>query len=191
MRTTWRWMFWAKSTFQAAMIFVSFFSFHESYGLLILRRRTERLRRQTGNQRYYTADEWRDGQKSATSVITQALTRPLRLLMFHPIIQVLSILSGFNYGILYIMLSTFSDLWKIQYHQSVHRDQRTALYSLFVGRDNCLAGRWAHDGLLLQATTEPYSGVPYPTYVSWHLCRVVGGVDIRMDCPVPRILADR
>ena len=45
-RTTWRWMFWATSIFQAAMMFASYFSFHESYGTLILRRRAERLRQQ-------------------------------------------------------------------------------------------------------------------------------------------------
>ncbi|KAI1080325.1 caffeine resistance protein [Whalleya microplaca] len=118
-RTTWRWMFWATSIFQAVMIFVSFFSFHESYGALILRRRAERLRRQTGNRQYYTQSERLDGDRSATAVLAQALTRPLRLLLFHPIIQVSAILEGFDYGILYVVLSTFSELWISQYSQSV------------------------------------------------------------------------
>ena len=51
--------------------------------------------------------------------LTRALTRPIRLLVFHPIIQVSAILSGFNYGIMYVLLSTFSDLWMSRYHQSV------------------------------------------------------------------------
>lgn len=118
-RTTWRWMFWATSIFQAAMMCVSVFSFPESYGALILRRRARRLREQTGNLRYYTASERLDGERSATAVLARALTRPLRLLVFHPIIQVSSVLSGFNYGIMYITLSTFSQLWTGQYHQSV------------------------------------------------------------------------
>ena len=98
---------------------MSFFSFHESYGPVILRRRAERLRRQTGDPRYYTLGERLDGERSATAVIGRALTRPLRLLLFHPIIQVSSILSGFNYGIMYITLSTFSTLWVTHYRQSV------------------------------------------------------------------------
>jgi hypothetical protein len=118
-RTTWRWMFWATSMFQAAMIFVSFFSFHETYGPLILRKRARRLRQETGNPQYYTAGERLHGDRSTTAIVKQALTRPIRLLMFHPIIQVSSILSGFNYGIMYVTLSTFSDLWKNQYHQSI------------------------------------------------------------------------
>ncbi|KAI9667635.1 MAG: hypothetical protein M1821_000452 [Bathelium mastoideum] len=118
-RTTWRWIFWATSIFQAAMIFVSFFSFPESLGALILRRRAERLRRQTGNNQYYTQGERLDGDRSAAAVLVRALTRPLRLLIFHPIIQASATLSGFSYGILYITLSTFSNLWISRYHQSV------------------------------------------------------------------------
>lgn len=104
------------------MIVVSFFCFHESYGPWILRRRAENLRRETGNNQYYTESErvgLVDGEKSTSTILTRALTRPLRLLIFHPIIQVSALLSGFNYGILYIVLSTFSELWTSQYHQSV------------------------------------------------------------------------
>ncbi|KAI1474261.1 caffeine resistance protein [Daldinia eschscholtzii] len=118
-RTTWRWMFWATSAFQAVMIFVSFFSFHESYAPLILRRRALRLREETGESRYHTQGEIIDGDRSTIAVIVRALTRPLRLLLFHPIIQVSSVLSGFNYGILYVVLSTFSTLFTSQYGQSV------------------------------------------------------------------------
>lgn len=112
-------MFWSTSIFQAVMILVSFFSFHESFAPLILRERASRLRKQTGNQQYYTVGEKLDGDRSSLRLIGKALTRPVRLLMFHPIIQIQAILSGFDYGLLYIVLSTFSDLWKVQYGQSV------------------------------------------------------------------------
>ncbi|KAJ0353476.1 hypothetical protein KNSL1_001906 [Colletotrichum chrysophilum] len=101
------------------MIFVSFFSFPESYAPLILRRRATRLRKETGETRYHTASERVDAGRSASSVLARALSRPLRLLLFHPIIQVSAVLSGFNYGILYVVLSTFSNLWKERYGQSV------------------------------------------------------------------------
>ncbi|KAI9746307.1 MAG: hypothetical protein M1818_000018 [Claussenomyces sp. TS43310] len=99
-RTTWRWMFWATSIFQAVMIFVSFFSFYETYGALILRRRAARLRKETGNTRYYTLAERQDGERTTTAVLLHTLTRPVRLLLFHPIIQIQAAISAFNYGIL-------------------------------------------------------------------------------------------
>ncbi|ORY62601.1 putative efflux pump antibiotic resistance protein [Pseudomassariella vexata] len=118
-RTTWRWLFWSTSIFQAVMILVSFTTFCETHAPTILQRRAEKLRRETGNQQYYTIHERFDGNKSLAQVIQRALTRPLRLLAFHPIIQVSSVISAFNYGILYIILSSFADLWTQHYHQSV------------------------------------------------------------------------
>ncbi|KAJ5085824.1 hypothetical protein N7532_010595 [Penicillium argentinense] len=118
-RTTWRWMFWATSIFQAVMILVSFTAFRETYEPLILRKRADRIRRETGDTQYYTLDERLHAENSAVRVLGRALIRPVRLLIFHPIIQIASLISAFYYGILYIVLSTFSDLWIDQYHQSV------------------------------------------------------------------------
>ena len=66
-RTTWRWMFWATSIFQGAMMAVSLFSFPETYGPVVLRRRAARLRQTTGDARYATAGERRDGARSAAA----------------------------------------------------------------------------------------------------------------------------
>ena len=118
-RTTWRWMFWSTSIFQVVMIAVSFTTTYETYAPLILKRRAERLRRETGNDRYYTVHERLEQKKSVFLVVTRTLSRPLRLLIFHPILQVTSLILAFNYGILYIVLSSFADLWMQQYGQSV------------------------------------------------------------------------
>jgi hypothetical protein len=112
-------MFWATSIFQAVMILVSFSAFRETYSPFILRRRAERLRRESGNQQYYTTDERLQSDQSIFAVLARALIRPLRLLAFHPIIQLTGLISAFYYGILYIVLSTFSDLWVKQYNESV------------------------------------------------------------------------
>ncbi|KAI1855569.1 hypothetical protein JX266_000434 [Neoarthrinium moseri] len=118
-RTTWRWMFWSTSIFQAVMIAVSFTTFRETFAPLILKRRAQRLRRETGNQQYRTVYERLEEEKSVVSILGRALTRPIRLLAFNQITQLTSVISGFYYGILYIVLSSFSALWTDQYHQSV------------------------------------------------------------------------
>lgn len=120
-RTTWRWMFWATSIFQVVMNAASFLCFDETYAPVILRRRARKLRKETGNQQYQTVEERRQssGQESTLSILGRTLSRPIRLLMFHPIIQITSVISAFNYGILYIILTTFSTLWVDQYHVSV------------------------------------------------------------------------
>lgn len=118
-RTTWRWMFWSTSIFQAVMILVAITAFRETYAPVILKKRADRLRRETGDDHYQTLYERLDINKSIIQVLGRALTRPLRLLVFHPIIQVSSIISAFNYGLLYIVLSSFADVWVNQYHESV------------------------------------------------------------------------
>ncbi|KAI0421977.1 major facilitator superfamily domain-containing protein [Xylaria grammica] len=115
--TTWRWMFWSTSIFQGVMIAVSFEVFHETFGPLILKRRAVQLRKETGNEQYYTKYEKQDSGQSLLLVAARALSRPLRLLAFHPLIQINAIVSAFGYGTLYIVLSSFADLWTSHYHQ--------------------------------------------------------------------------
>lgn len=117
-RVTWRWMFWSTSLFQVAMAALSFTTFQETYAPAILKQRAQRLREETGEP-YYTYEERTQEEMPLTKVLVQAMTRPLRLLVFHPIIQVAAVISALGYGLLYIVLSSFAELWAQHYGQSV------------------------------------------------------------------------
>ena len=112
-------MFWSTSAFQGVMTLVSFFAFHETYPHRILLNLAKKKRLETGNPRHTTAFERLHTNTSPLTTISKSLTRPLRLLTFHPIIQLISLMSALNYGILYIVLATFSDLWVKAYDQPV------------------------------------------------------------------------
>lgn len=112
-------MFWSTSAFQGVMTVVSFFAFHETYSQRILLERAEKKRKETGDSRYVTAAERLHVGTSAVATIGRSLTRPLRLLAFHPIVQIISVISALSYGILYIVLATFSELWVTAYGQPV------------------------------------------------------------------------
>ncbi|KAL4905562.1 hypothetical protein BDW74DRAFT_185083 [Aspergillus multicolor] len=120
-RTTWRWMFWSTSIFQAIMIAVSFNVFKETHAPTILKKRAAKLRRTRHDPRYQTLEERQhtEHQHTYLSMLGRATTRPLRLLLTHPIIQINALISAFDYGILYIVLSTFSSLWTEHYNMSV------------------------------------------------------------------------
>lgn len=118
-RTTWRWMFWSTSIFQAVMIAVSLVSFKETYAPVILTRRARKLRKDTRDARYYTVHERTIAGKPVPSILWSALTRPIRLLLFHPIIMITAVNLAFDYGILYIVLSSFAQLWTEHYNDSV------------------------------------------------------------------------
>jgi MFS family permease len=101
------------------MIIVSFTAFHETYAPTILSRRAAKLRKESGDPRYYTEHERVIADRSVAFILHQAFSRPTRLLLSHPIIQINAILTAFDYGILYIVLASFAELWVKQYGLSV------------------------------------------------------------------------
>jgi MFS family permease len=117
--STWRWMFWATTILQGILEVSSLLLFNESYGPVLLRRRAEKLRTDTGDSRYHAAVERRESGRSTLWKISRSLSRPLRLLIFHPIIQIQAILQGINYGLLYFALASFSALHVSAYGDSV------------------------------------------------------------------------
>jgi multidrug resistance protein len=117
--TTWRWIFWSTSILQGAMIIGSISFFSETHAPTILRKKAKHLRKITGDPRYYTEEDVLALGRSISWVLMRSLSRPMRLLLFHPIVQVQACLSAFSYGILYLVLSTFSDLYIKQYQKSI------------------------------------------------------------------------
>ncbi|KAI1379252.1 MFS general substrate transporter [Hypoxylon crocopeplum] len=113
----WRWIFWVLSIFDALLMLSAFIIFPETFAGVILGRKAKRLRKETGRQEYYTEYE-REG-KSLTRILIVSLGRPCRLLATQPLIQLMSIYLAYNYGILYIVQSTFATLWIERYNQSV------------------------------------------------------------------------
>ncbi|KAF2832900.1 MFS multidrug transporter-like protein [Ophiobolus disseminans] len=117
--STWRWMFWATTILQVVLEALSLLVLSESYAPFLLRKRAEKVRKYTGNQNYYAAIEMREAGRSTAWKLRRSLSRPLRLLAFHPIIQIQAILAGINYGLLYFALASFSSLHVSAYGESV------------------------------------------------------------------------
>ncbi|KAG5950175.1 hypothetical protein E4U53_005413 [Claviceps sorghi] len=116
---SWRWMFWITSVVQAVMSLFCFTTFQETYAPVILHRIARHLRSETGNEKYQTMEERLERQRPVSRVLASALSRPLRLLVCHPIIQISSVILAFNYGLLYLAMASFADLWMTQYRQSI------------------------------------------------------------------------
>lgn len=101
------------------MVIASFLAFQETNPQTILRHKAEKKRRETGDQRFQSHGERLRNDTSPLRFITHNLSRPFNLLTFHPVIQILSILSAIEYGVLYIALATFSEIWVMEYGQRV------------------------------------------------------------------------
>lgn len=96
-------------------VFITASFLRESYAPLILDRKTKRLRQERGNPALKSK---LDTNQSPSDIFKIAIIRPTRMLLFSPIIFLLSFYVAIIYGYLYIVLTTLPDVFKTQYHFS-------------------------------------------------------------------------
>lgn len=115
--TSWRWMFYATSIADGVIQAAGIFLLQETFAPSLLQTKARKLRQTTGNSAYHTEF---DGEEVG-SKLRVALVRPCRLLLTQPIVQVVALYSAYVYGVMYLMLSTFPDLWsgENRYHESI------------------------------------------------------------------------
>jgi MFS family permease len=159
----WRWIFWVLSIFDGCLLISAFFFFPETYEQLLLHRKAKKLRKQTGKP-YHT--KWEDATMSLKTKLGNSLTRPMRLLATQPTIQLMSIFLAYNFGILYLVLSTFATLWIDRYHQGPD-DSGLHYIALVIGYTIAAQGGarvmdrlWAHLKRKANGKTAPEYRVP-------------------------------
>jgi len=159
----WRWLFWVVSIFSGLITIIGTFPFAEPYSARILAHRAKGLRKASGS--VYHAEQERSTQ-TLWQILKITLTRPMRLLSTQPTLQVMSIFMAYNFGINYIMFSTFAELWTQRYGQSV---ARSGLNYIALSIGNTIAAQggarltdrvWAHLKDQVGRDTAPEYRVP-------------------------------
>lgn len=117
-KSSWRWMFWAVSIADGFILVAGIFKLKESYGPYILHKRAKQLRKETGNPKWRGEGESEIAQPVWKKIVAGS-TRSFGMLFTQPIVQVLAVYMAFSYGILYLMLSTFPQLFLDKYHESL------------------------------------------------------------------------
>ncbi|KAI5927664.1 major facilitator superfamily domain-containing protein [Camillea tinctor] len=108
----WRWVFWVIAIAAGIATFISFFILRETYAPEILERKAERLRKETGDQRYQSKLK-----KSGTPkhVFMTAIARPAKMFLFSPIVTSMCIYISVTYGLLYLLFTTFTFVYEEMY----------------------------------------------------------------------------
>ena len=101
---SWPWLFWILSITDTFCTIIGFFQIPETYGPVLLRKKANPTLPRSAD------DSW-------TLIIT-ALRVPLRLLLFRPIIQLISFALALEFGVYTLVLGSYADLWRDQFHQS-------------------------------------------------------------------------
>ena len=108
----WRWTEYIEAMWVAAVIAFGLFFMPEVYSPVLLKRKAQRLREETGDDRYWHPHE---SQKiNLNNIVTKYLSRPLRMLLTEPMITCIAIYASFVYGLLYMTLPMFDIVYREQ-----------------------------------------------------------------------------
>ncbi|PVI00283.1 MFS general substrate transporter [Periconia macrospinosa] len=108
----WRWVFYILTIFAGVFSTVFFFVGSESYHPTILANKAKRLRKQTGNPNLRSKLAL---QIPPREVFTRSIVRPMKMLLFSPIVLLTSTYIAINYGIMYQFFTTITFIFEGQY----------------------------------------------------------------------------
>lgn len=110
---SWRWAFWGNAAFCLVLQAVAHFALHETYPPRLLGVKAVKLREATGDGSLKT--QWEHENRTLPSLLRTSLSRPWILLGTQPIIQLFALYQAFNFGMLYLLISGFPQLWEGRY----------------------------------------------------------------------------
>ncbi|EXJ96492.1 hypothetical protein A1O1_01618 [Capronia coronata CBS 617.96] len=108
----WRWVFWLITIAGGAALIFSLIFMRETYEPVLLRRRTKRLQKETGNLALRSK---LDKGISMRQYFWLAIIRPSKMLIFSPIVFVLSLYLAIIYGYLYLLFTTLTQVFEDKY----------------------------------------------------------------------------
>ncbi|KAJ5605835.1 drug/proton antiporter YHK8 [Penicillium lagena] len=103
--TTWRWTFYVLLIWTGVLLISIFFLVPETYHPVLLRRKAQKLRQETGEDRWRAPIEKLN--RSVAQTVLRSMYRPLLLLTLEPMCLNLCIFSAILLGILYLFFGAF------------------------------------------------------------------------------------
>jgi MFS family permease len=100
-----RWPSYILAIWVFAIFGLALFCLPEVYSPVLLKKKAQRLRKETGDSRYHHPHE--DVKLDVKSVITKHLARPLVMLTTEPMVTCIAFYASFVYGLLYMTLEVF------------------------------------------------------------------------------------
>ncbi|TVY42954.1 MFS transporter [Lachnellula subtilissima] len=108
----WRWTFWILSIAGGTLTIGALIFMRETYGSVLLRRKAARLRKQAGNLDLISKG---DLGLSPRALFLHSIVRPLKLLLFSPIVLLLSLFAALVFGQTFLLFTTFPTVFEEQY----------------------------------------------------------------------------
>jgi len=107
-REGWRWVFWLLVILSGTLSICMVLFARETYAPIILQRKVERLRKETGNDMLRSK---LDIGLSPQEYFKRGIVRPMKLLVFSPYCIIFAIYISIVYGYLYLMFTSITDVF--------------------------------------------------------------------------------
>ncbi|ODV78876.1 MFS general substrate transporter [Suhomyces tanzawaensis NRRL Y-17324] len=111
---SWHWVFYVLGIFNGFVAVVGTIFLRETYLPKLLRLKCQKLRKITKNDHLHTIFEIADGETTWGKISVQ-ISRPIKLLVTHPMVLGLGVFMAFVYGFMYLMIVTFPDVFRGRY----------------------------------------------------------------------------
>ncbi|KAK1771937.1 putative transporter mfs2 [Phialemonium atrogriseum] len=107
----WRWTFWIICIMACVFSLIAVFVMRETNEEVLLSKKAARLRKATGEDFRARTD------KGLTSrqLLGRAIIRPAKMLIFSPIVFLLSLYGAFVFGLIFLLFATFPDVFEETY----------------------------------------------------------------------------
>jgi multidrug resistance protein len=111
----WRWIFWILTIFAGACLVAILVLLPETYVPTLLRQEAKRLRKETGDDRWYTAAERASANATFKQTLKRTVLKPFIMIVQEPMLFVMTMYLSFIYGIVYLLFEAVPIIFQ-QYH---------------------------------------------------------------------------
>lgn len=155
----WSWIFWGLSIADFLLQVLAFMGLRETYAPKILEDKAKKLRKATSKP--WLRTEYAS-KRSTASIVRRRLVLPWVIMLTHPAAIATSVYRAFLYGINYLVLSTFQEVWEDNYDLST---REASLHYLAIGLGSVIGLQISHlliDKLYayLKEANDTEQGVP-------------------------------
>ncbi|KAI0030849.1 major facilitator superfamily domain-containing protein [Vararia minispora EC-137] len=112
--TDWRWLFWVLTMFAGVCLVLTFFTIKETYSPVLLVQKARRVRKETGDSRYYAPLE--DDKLSISDRLNKILATPFKILFQEPVLIALTVYMSFIYGCMYLLFEAYPIVFTQDHH---------------------------------------------------------------------------
>lgn len=108
----WRWVFWVLTIVAGAVGVAMLVFLRETYAPVILQRKVDALRKETGNEMLRSK---LDAGLSPRDYFSRGIIRPLKMLVKSPIVALFALYMSVVYGYLYLMFTSVTEVFQTYY----------------------------------------------------------------------------